>query len=171
MFRVVCALAAILCLSAATLQAQTETTCPLRFDRHTTGLPRTCLFVGRYNPGCGGNAFAVFAGDGAILVVGIATTPGKPIIYLPAAVESAQRGIVVRWADTTAPDPEALGEVSLEDGGRTLRLRGAPGLFRVDDCPFAEYVGRFVEMVDAGPDASRFAVRPTPGVMATPGRN
>ncbi len=172
MLRTLCAVVLLVAGTATTLQAQVRA-CPLRFDRHTVGLQRTCLFLGRYNPTCGENAIAVFAGDGTILVLGIAITPERPIVYLPAAVESPRRGVVVSWLDTevAASERTALGTVTLEDGGRTLRVRGRSGLFRVDDCPFEEYVGRFVEMVDAGPDAGRFAAQPTPGPAFTPSRN
>lgn len=156
--------------AAAPVAGQGARGCPLRFDRHTIGLQRTCLFVGRYSPTCGGNALGVFAGDGSILVVGIAITPERPIVYLPAMVDSATRAVLVRWSDTESARPAALGHVTLEDDGELLRVRGPRGLFNGGDCPFEEYVGRFVEMVDAGPEAQRFARPPTPD-LPTPSPN
>jgi hypothetical protein len=127
--------------------------CPLRFDVRTVGLPQTCLFVGRYNPTCGGALTAVFAGDGQVLVIGMAATPDKPILYLPARPLNATRGEMVRWQpDLDMKGAGSVGTVRLEDDGRTLRLRLDGAGVTLGDCPFAEYVGHFVDMVDAGDD-------------------
>ena len=124
--------------------------CPLRFDDDTVGLPTTCLFIGRYNDSCGGNVAAVFSSDGQAMVVGVAVGRTSPMVYLPGEARSSTDGKIVRWSPdlqlTTAPEE---GTASLEDDGLTLRVRMPATPFRVDGCPFAEFVGRFTEMVQA----------------------
>jgi hypothetical protein len=128
------------------------TRCPLRFDANTIGLPRTCMFVGRYNSSCGQQAVAVFAGDGQAMVVGVALGQTSPVVYLPAQALSGTNGIIVRWRpdlhlDTAAPE----GSVSLEDEGQTLRVRMPVPAIDVDGCAFSEFVGHFVDMIGAAP--------------------
>lgn len=132
--------------------------CPLRFDAATVGLPSTCLFMGRYNPDCGGEAVAVFAGDGESVVVGLTVGVGKPVIYLPGRVESGTHGTVVRWSpNLRLRDAEGAGRLTLEGDGSTLRvhLDGSP--LQVGACPLREFVGRFVTMVDPGAAGSELA--------------
>jgi hypothetical protein len=71
--------------------------CPLRFDGESVGWSSTCLFVGRYNDSCGGNAVAVFASDGHAMVVGVAVSETSPVVYLPGEVRSSTHGKIVRW--------------------------------------------------------------------------
>jgi hypothetical protein len=121
--------------------------CPLRFDQPTTGLQRTCLFVGRFN-GSDRELFAAFAGDGAAVVVAIARDDAEPLLYLPAEVDSATSGTLVRWQAGAAPvAAQATGTLTLEDGGRLLRLRarGPTG----EAGASAEFVARFALMVNA----------------------
>src|SRR5512144_2316280 len=66
-------------------------TCPLRFDQPTTGLQRTCLFVGHFN-NRSGDLMAAFAGDGSAVVVAIARGDAKPLLFLPAAVDGPTSG-------------------------------------------------------------------------------
>src|SRR5512143_446106 len=100
-------------------------TCPLRFDQPTTGLQRTCLFVGHFNNNGSGDLMAAFAVDGPT------------------------SGTLQRWqADVEPASAVATGTVTLEDGGRRLRLRAA--LPEGQAGPPAEFVGYFADMVDAG---------------------
>jgi hypothetical protein len=131
--------------AAAEIQRATSKACPLRFDQPTTGLQRTCLFVGRFSTGSG-ELMAAFAGDGSAVVVAIARGDAKPLLFLPAAVEGPTRGTLQRWqADV---EPGSAGTVTLEDGGRRLRLRAT--LPEGQAGPPAEFVGYFADMVDAG---------------------
>jgi hypothetical protein len=121
--------------------------CPLRFDQPTTGLQRTCLFVGRFN-GSDREWLAAFAGDGTAVVVAIARDDADPLLYLPAEVDSATSGTLVRWeADAEPAVAQATGTLTLEDGGRLLRLRarGQTG----EGGASAEFVARFALMVNA----------------------
>jgi len=123
-------------------------TCPLRFDQPTTGLQRTCLFVGHFN-NRGGDLMAAFAGDGSAVVVAIARGDAKPLLFLPAAVDGPTSGTLQRWEAGVEPaSAVATGTVTLEDGGRRLRLRAA--LPEGQAGPPAEFVGYFADMVDAG---------------------
>lgn len=133
--------------------------CPLRFDQPTIGLPRTCLFVGRFNTPGSTEVLAAFAGDGSTFVVALARGDATPLLYLPAAATSPTAGDLLRWRDGIRPaaafdaarlSEQVTGTVTLEDGGRRLRLRAAP---RPDsDDPAAEFVGSFLDMVDADID-------------------
>lgn len=126
--------------------------CPLRFDAHTVGLPKTCLFVGRYNSSCGQSAIAIFAGNGDTVVVGLAFDRSGSTTYLAGDVQSHTSANLAVWQKS----PQVLaassvsGAMTLEDGGKVLRVRMAESPFRIDGCEFGEFVGRFVEMVDAG---------------------
>jgi hypothetical protein len=140
-------------LGAIPVSARTPADCPLRFDSHTIGLSETCLFVGRFNPTCGGALTAVFAGDGEVLVVGIATGADSPILYLPARALSGTQGTMVRWQrDLTMEAANPVGTVQLENDGETLRLRLNGPAVTIGTCRFEEYVGHFVDMVDAAPE-------------------
>jgi hypothetical protein len=124
------------------------TTCPLRFNQPTTGLERTCLFVGRFNNG-GGELMAAFAGDGSAVVVAIARGDAKPLLFLPAVVDTPTTGTLQRWQEDIEPAAASVaGTVTLEDGGRRLRLRAALPAGQAG--PPAEYVGHFAAMVEAG---------------------
>lgn len=123
----------------------TEKTCPLRFDQPTTGLHQTCLFVGRFNTR-DGDLVAAFAGDGSAVVVAIGDGDSKPLLYLPAAVDGPTSGTLQRWE--TSGTAGATGTLTLEDGGRRLRLRAV--LPEGQAGPPAEFVGYFADMVDAG---------------------
>lgn len=136
---------------------QTGPGCPLRFDQPTTGLPATCLFVGRFNTPGAADVMAAFAGDGTTFVIGMAGGDATPMLYLPATAVSPTAGDLLRWQDGVQPaavaDADAVsdlvvGSVTLEDGGRRLRIRAAarPG----SDAAPAEFVGRFATMVEAG---------------------
>lgn len=125
--------------------------CPLRFDANTIRLPETCLFVGRYNGSCGKPAVAVFAGDGQHVVVGFAFSQTGAPTYFAGNVASQTAATLAAW-QPTLEDPATRmlpGSATLEEGGEVLRVRltGAP--FQVDGCEFGEFVGRFVEMIDA----------------------
>lgn len=125
--------------------------CPLRFDANTICLPKTCLFVGRYNGKCGAPAVAIFAGNGQHLVVGFAFSQTSAPTYFAGNVASQTAATLAAW-QPTLEDPATRmlpGSATLEEGGEVLRVRltGAP--FQVDGCEFGEFVGRFVEMIDA----------------------
>jgi hypothetical protein len=125
--------------------------CPLRFDQMTTGLPKACLFVGRYNQECGHEAMAMFAGDGTALVVGVSVGPATPTLFLPAQVLSPTEGKLVAWKqDLELRTASGAGQVVLENGGRQLRIL-PQGVLETSGCSFAEYVGQFVGMVTPGP--------------------
>ena len=133
--------------ATAEIQRTTPKACPLRFDQPTTGLQQTCLFVGRFSNGTG-ELMAAFAGDGSAVVVAIARGDAKPLLFLPAAVNGPTRGTLQRWQGAE-PDPAVTaGTVTLEDGGRRLRLRAT--LPEGQAGPPAEFVGYFADMVDAG---------------------
>ena len=70
---------------------------------------------------------AAFAGDGSAVVVAIARGDAKPLLFLPAAVERRDHGTLQRWQEDVEPaaGSVATGTVTLEDGGRRLRLRAA----------------------------------------------
>ncbi len=125
--------------------------CPLRFDGDTVGLPSTCVFIGRYNGSCGGSALAVFAGDGQAMVVGVLVDESGPVLYLPGQVLSETDAKIVRWRpDLQLSSSAREGSASLEDGGRTLRVRMPTAPIQVDGCPFTEFVGRFTQMTPSG---------------------
>jgi hypothetical protein len=152
-----CALVAILVASgrqpdAAAGAADQPAACPLRFDARTVGLPKTCLFVGQYNGSCGQSALAIFAGNGDTLVVGFAFSQAGATTYFGGDVDSNTSATLAVW-QTSMPVPSASsvsGTVTLENQGQLLRVRMADSPFQVDGCEFGEYVGRFLEMVDAG---------------------
>ena len=126
--------------------------CPLRFDANTNGLPTTCLFLGPFNRACGGNAVGVFAGDGDVVVVGIAVSRTSGVTFFSGEVRSDTRGTILLWQSNMALGDvrPVYGSVALEDG-RTLRLHLSDPPFRVDGCPFEEFVGQFTAMVDVPP--------------------
>ena len=133
--------------TADTSQAKAKA-CPLRFNQPTTGLERTCLFVGRFNNGGGGELMAAFAGDGSAVVVAIARGDAKPLLFLPAVVDTPTTGTLQRWEEGFEPVAASVaGTVTLEDGGRRLRLRAAVPAGQAG--PPAEYVGHFAAMVEA----------------------
>jgi hypothetical protein len=123
--------------------ADPATHCPLRFDQQTTGLQRTCLFVGRFTDSDRA-MLAAFAGDGTAVVVAIARENARPLLYLPAEVDSPTSGRLFRVQSATVID---TGTVTLEDGGRRLRLRASRTAGQSG--PPAEFVGRFAAMVGA----------------------
>ncbi|MBX3028195.1 hypothetical protein KF840_25175 [bacterium] len=120
--------------------------CPLRFDQPTTGLPRTCLFVGRFNTR-DGELIAAFAGNGSAVVVAIGAGDAAPLLFLPAAVNGPTSGTLQRWQEGVEP-AAVTGTLTLEDGGRRLRVRAA--LPEGQAGPPAEFVGYFADMVDSG---------------------
>ena len=138
----------------ASATGDAETGCPLRFDAQTVGLPKTCLFVGRYNGTCGQSAIAIFAGNGDTLVVGFAfdRTGSTGTTYFGGDVQSNTNASLAVWQQSLPAEAAntVSGSVTLEDDGELLRVRVAESPFEVDGCRFGEYVGRFVEMVDAG---------------------
>jgi hypothetical protein len=124
--------------------------CPLRFNQPTTGLERTCLFVARFNHGGGGELMAAFAGDGSAVVVAIARGDAA-LLFLPAVVDTATTGTLQRWEEGFEPAAASVaGTVTLEDGGRRLRLRAA------------------VPTGQAGPPASTWVTSPPWSRPATP---
>ena len=138
-------------LAQASAGSASPAGCERRFDQSTTGLPTACLFIGHYNAACGKEAVAIFAGDGTALVVGLAISPKTPTLFVPARVESATEGKLVRWRDDlelrSAP---SVGKVTLDGDGRQLRVKLADPALQVGECHFDEFVGDFVGMVPAG---------------------
>lgn len=147
--RTLMALAAALVLAGPAAadvgRGSTPKSCPLRFDQPTTGLHQTCLFVGRFNTR-DGDLVAAFAGDGSAVVVAIGGGDAKPLLYLPAAVDGPTSGTLQRWEASGTEG--ATGTLTLEDGGRRLRVRAV--LPEGQAGPPAEFVGYFADMVDAG---------------------
>lgn len=131
--------------------------CPRRFDELTIGLPEACVFVGAYNPRCGGAAVALFAGDGNALVVSLAFPPATPATFFAGRVLSATEGTLLAWrGDRPLALAPRLGQVRLEDHGARLTVRFDADAGRIGRCPLREYVGHFVGMaaapgLDAGP--------------------
>ena len=130
------------------------TGCPLRFDANTICLPSTCLFVGRYNGSCGESAVAVFAGNGEHLVVGFSFAQTGTPTYLAGYVDSGTAATLAAWQPTLEEPASSMrpGSVTLERSGTLLRVRLRDAPFSIDGCKFGEFVGEFVEMVDAGED-------------------
>lgn len=128
--------------------------CPLRFDRHTVGLPRTCMFVGRYSDSCGEPAIAIFAGNGETVAVGLAFGAESSTTYFAGDVVSDTQAALAVWQRSLQQlaASTVAGSVTLEESGNLLRVKVAAPPFQVNGCRFGEFVGRFVEMVDA-PDA------------------
>jgi hypothetical protein len=146
--------------SADTVAARSA--CPLRFDERTVGRPQTCLFVGRYSGSCGGPALAVFAGNGATVAVGLAFSQSGSTTYFAGDVASKTEANLVIWQRSLQmlAASHVSGLLTLEDDGHQLRVRLASAPFTVGGCRFGEYVGHFVDMVDAGdalPDESQLA--------------
>lgn len=127
----------------------------MRLDQPSVGLPRTCLFVGRYNGSCGAPALAVFAGNGETVVVGLAFSQTGPTTYFAGDVVSDTEASLAIWQRSLQmlAASQVSGRLSLSDDGHELHLQLAGTPFTVDGCRFGDYVGRFVEMVDAGEDA------------------
>jgi hypothetical protein len=126
--------------------------CPLRFDAKTVGLPKTCLFLGHYNGSCGKSALAIFAGNGDTLVVGFAFSREGATTYFGGDVDSTTSATLAVWqkSQPMLAASSVSGKVTLENQGQLLRVRMADSPFQVDGCEFGEFVGRFVDMVDAG---------------------
>jgi hypothetical protein len=167
------ALIAALALAASLFAAHRQTgaavgavdqpgACPLRFDAHTVGLPKTCLFVGRYNGSCGKSALAIFAGNGDTLVIGVAFSQAGDTTYLAGDVESRTSAQLAVWQKSlhVLAASSVSGSVTLEEDGELLRVRMADSPFEIDGCRFDEFVGRFVEMVDAGENVPRSVAPP-----------
>src|SRR5258708_2523102 len=114
------ALAALLCSTAALAGEHNDEGapgCPLRFDHHTVGLSKTCLFVGRYNGSCGEPAVAVFAGNGDTVVIGMAFDQTSDPTYFAGDVVSATKGSLAVWQPSPKiPAASAVaGSVTLEE--------------------------------------------------------
>ncbi|MDX2169462.1 MAG: hypothetical protein SF182_20505 [Deltaproteobacteria bacterium] len=136
--------------------------CPRRFDDRTTGLPTACVFVGRYNPSCGGEAIALFAGDGTAMVVSLAAASAASPLFMPAQVLSATEGKLVLWNDQLdLAAAESAGQVRLEQDGSRLRVAIAGGALYAGDCRFEEFVGRFAGMAEAA-GTPRMQIRTVP---------
>jgi len=149
-------------LSAGVARAEA---CRLRFDQSTTGLPTTCVFVGRVDPTCGGEVMALFAGDGRALVLSLTATSVSSPLFMPARVLSATEGRLVLWRDDLDLDiADSAGSVHLEAHGQRLRLRIAGGELAAGGCRFNEFVGHFRGLVASGgapaPTARRAALAP-----------
>jgi hypothetical protein len=141
---------AVLCASRSSAEE-----CARRFDQLTTGLPDACMFVGRYNPTCGSEAVALFAGDGTALVVSLSPCATAPPLFIAARALSATSGKLVLWrGDLQLDDAPSVGSVHLEDNGRRLVIRLNSGMVSAGGCPVQEFVGRFAGMATAGAGAS-----------------
>jgi hypothetical protein len=137
--------------------------CPRRFDAHTTGLPTACVFVGRYNAQCGGEAMALFAGDGTALVVSLAAPEAASPLFLPAQVVSATEGKLVLWHEQLdLARAQSAGKVRLENDGTRLRIAVSGGELYAGDCRFEEFVGRFAGMAEAGAGITNVRLRTVP---------
>jgi hypothetical protein len=148
------ALAGAVAAETAQSGAPAATTCQLRFDANTVGLPATCLFVGRFNPRCGGQASAVFAGDGRSIVVGLAFSREGAMTFVGGEVTSPTTATITTWwrhPDLADPAPMS-GALALDANGAALRLTPRLPAFGFEGCPVVDYVGRFAEM--ASPDAT-----------------
>jgi hypothetical protein len=158
-----CALGATLMTAIAAADAESiPAGCPRRFDQMTTGLPTACLFVGRFSDHCGGDAVALFAGDGTALVVSLALGAPAPPLFIPAHVVSPTEGKLVRWrSDLDLNRDPGSGSVSLAADGETLHITLADTTVMAGDCRFDGFVGHFAGMVAAG-GGVRSAVGPAP---------
>ena len=134
-------------MAVGEVRPATPKACPLRFDQPTTGLQRTCLFVGHFK-GSDRELLAAFAGDGSAVVVAIAREDATPLLYLPADVDTATSGTLLRWeAGVEQATAVTTGSLTLEDGGRRLHLRAERAAGQAG--PPAEFVGYFAAMVSA----------------------
>lgn len=122
--------------------------CPLRFDELTTDSGIACLFVGLLGAHCPQRAIAMFAGDGTAMVVLLALSPGGPSLYLPAHAQSAAEARIVGWRNdldfATAP---SAGRVTLDEGGRRLRVVLDHASVPLGACSLENYSGKFVTLV------------------------
>lgn len=125
-----------------------DTTCPLRFDTQTTGLPIACLFVGTVSS-CDEPIVAVFGGDGEMLVVGLAAGDREPR-YIAGSVLSETEATLLDWHSDEAL--ESVGSARLENDGRQLRIRLDSAIQLDMHCPADEQVIEFAAMVDSGSD-------------------
>jgi hypothetical protein len=143
--------------------ALADDVCPRRFDAHTTGLPTACVFVGRYNAHCGGEAIALFAGDGTALVVSLATPDAGSPLFLPAQVVSATEGKLVLWHEQLElAKAKSAGKVQLEENGSRLRIAISGGALYAGECRFEEFVGHFAGMTAAGGGVANVRLRTVP---------
>jgi hypothetical protein len=157
---------------ALTADAAAAAECERRFDQSTDGMPDTCVFVGRYNPTCGSEAVAFFAGDGTAVVLSLAPSATAPPLFIAAQALSATEGKLVLWrSDLDIKQAPSVGSVHLESNGQRLVVRLDPGLANVGGCPIREFVGRFAGMAVAndaspprrpGPIAAIAAIDPAP---------
>jgi hypothetical protein len=109
------------------------------------------MFVGRYNDSCGQPAIAIFAGNGATLAVGLAFGAEASTTFFAGDVVSDTQATLAVWQHSLQmlAASTVSGNVTLEEGGNLLRVKLASAPFQVNGCRFGEFVGRFVEMVDA----------------------
>jgi hypothetical protein len=106
---------------------------------------------------------AVFAGNGETVVVGLAFSQTGPTTYFAGDVVSETEASLAIWQRSLqmlAASPVS-GRLSLAAGGQELRVQLAGTPFTIDGCRFGEYVGHFVEMVDAGDEETPGGLSPS----------
>ena len=122
--------------------------CPMTFTQASGDTD--CIFVGRWNPLCGGSDLeALFFSDGTDVVVSLF----DPDIDLFAEVVDEGVATLFAWQLIDEPDEEPValdGEVLLSDPPRVaLTVSPVEPPFNIDDCDFERYEGRFAEVVPA----------------------
>jgi hypothetical protein len=143
-------------------------TCPYTFLDNTLAGNVSCDYYGPFNsdPECPTDLESLFAGDGAMLGVGIGTTPD--IITFVATVTSATSAALVgytRGNDTTIFS--ASGTVQLQqDGQRLVVAPDSPPFDLATDtsqCAFVQYTGTYAGLLSAE------AARAAPSMLRTRG--
>jgi len=144
--------------------------CPYTFVDNTLAANLSCDYFGPFNPdpNCPADLEALFAGDGAMLGVGIGTTPD--IITFVATVTSATSAALVgytRGNDTTIFS--VSGTVQLQqDGQRLVVAPDSPPFDLATDtsqCAFVQYTGTYAGVLSAEAARAAPSVRRTGSVQ------
>jgi hypothetical protein len=125
--------------------------CPYTFLDDTLGQGISCAYLGPFNPdpGCPTDLGALFAGDGSILGVGIDATPD--MVTFVATVASATSATLIGY--TIGRDTTIIsigGAIELQQNGQALVIAPDSPLATEDNqCPFVQYTGAYVAVLDA----------------------
>jgi len=128
--------------------------CPFTF---TSGGPGVCSFSGHFNRGCGDELSSVFASNGALVVVTIATgLDDPPAAYFAAQVTNATTASLMSWStDNFQTVHPTAGSVELTDNGSQLVVFPNDPPFMILGCNFVQYIGAYLANTGAN-SASAF---------------